>query len=360
MKSREIIYMNCLVGIVIPIYNAERYLNKCVDSIRKQTFQDWRLCLVDDGSTDESGKICDEYQKKDGRISVIHKINGGCVEARKTGVFSTDIQACSYIMFADSDDVLPQEAIERLYQTAVKYEADVVCGKTLQVWKGIIRQGGYKPPCFEISSPEIYEHDRILDELYISCFGISNFPVSLWGKIYRTSVITEGIQFEPVVQFMGEDICVVVRILPVITKLVIIPDVVYHYRIGGGTSKFMPYMINDFVNLYNYKKEYADKYKMPYDVEYLMDVELLNTTKSHFTQCYKALSKEQWIEEVKRVCGIDTVRDAAIRIMGRMDGMYDYARTIEECDVRSIGEYIKQLVHENRWRDFVKNVLYRL
>lgn len=85
MKSREIIDMNCFVGIVIPVYNAERYLSKCVDSIRKQTFQDWRLCLVDDGSTDESGKICDEYQKKDERIFVIHKVNGGCAEARKTG-----------------------------------------------------------------------------------------------------------------------------------------------------------------------------------------------------------------------------------------------------------------------------------
>lgn len=285
---------------------------------------------------------------------------GDVLKPERPDVLSPDIQACSYTMFADSDDVLPQEAIERLYQTAVKYGADVVCGKMHQVWKGIIRQGGYKPPCFEISSPEIYEHDRILDELYISFFGISNFPVSLCGKIYRTSVITEGIQFEPVVQFMGEDICVVVRILPVIPKLVIIPDVVYHYRMGGGTSRFMPYMIDDFVNLYNYKKEYADKYKMPYDVEYLMDVELLNTTKSHFTQCYKALSKEQWIEEVNRVCGINTVREAAIRIEGRMDGKKDYARMIEECDVSSIGQCIKQLVFENRWKDFIKNVLYRL
>ena len=90
-----------MISIIVPVYNAEKYLNRCIDSILKQTFTDLEIILVDDGSTDDSLKICEEYQKQDDRIIVIHKDNGGSTSARKAGV---RIAKGAYIAFVDSDD----------------------------------------------------------------------------------------------------------------------------------------------------------------------------------------------------------------------------------------------------------------
>lgn len=111
------------VSIIVPVYNVESYLHRCVDSLLNQTYTDFELILVDDGSQDRSGLICDEYKKKDSRIAVIHKINGGLSEARNAGLAS----ACGkYVIFVDSDDYLIDGALTLLTETAETECADAV------------------------------------------------------------------------------------------------------------------------------------------------------------------------------------------------------------------------------------------
>ena len=93
--------MNPKLSIIVPVYNVEQYLDKCIKSILNQTFKDFELILVDDGSIDNSGEICDEYAKKDSRVKVIHKKNGGLAAARNTGLI---IARGDYVGFVDSDD----------------------------------------------------------------------------------------------------------------------------------------------------------------------------------------------------------------------------------------------------------------
>lgn len=95
----------------MPVYKAEKYMHQCIDSILSQTFTDWECILVDDGSLDRSGAICDEYAQKDDRIRVIHKPNGGVTSARRTGV---EQASADWIMFVDADDLLEVGAIEGL------------------------------------------------------------------------------------------------------------------------------------------------------------------------------------------------------------------------------------------------------
>lgn len=114
------------VSIIVPVYNVEKYLKKCIDSILNQSFKDYELILVDDGSTDSSGKICDEYEKKDDRIKVIHKKNGGLSDARNMGI---DASSCNFISFIDSDDYIAEDMYEVLYNNLKKEDADIsVCG----------------------------------------------------------------------------------------------------------------------------------------------------------------------------------------------------------------------------------------
>lgn len=93
--------MNCLVSVIIPVYNVEKYLRECVDSVLIQTYKDIEVILVDDGSTDSSGKLCDEYGERDQRIKIIHQVNGGLSEARNTGIRNA---SGDYLIFLDSDD----------------------------------------------------------------------------------------------------------------------------------------------------------------------------------------------------------------------------------------------------------------
>ena len=142
------------IGVVIPVYNAKRYLRQCIQSVLNQTFQDFCLVLVDDGSNDGSGKICDTYAAKDSRICVIHQSNKGSVLARAAGVLSECAQAAKYICLCDADDTLEPDALRVPYEEAEKNDLDCVCAATAKMWKGIKFRSRYHAPCFE--QPKVY------------------------------------------------------------------------------------------------------------------------------------------------------------------------------------------------------------
>ena len=121
------------VSVIIPVYNVESYLRKCVDSIIGQTLINIEIILVDDGSTDRSGSICDEYRRQDGRIQVIHKANGGLSSARNVGI---DAASAPYIMFLDSDDWAEPGFCEIPYDAAVDTNSDLVIFQTCYVKDG--------------------------------------------------------------------------------------------------------------------------------------------------------------------------------------------------------------------------------
>ena len=114
-----------LISVIVPIYNVERYLEKCILSIQCQTHRDLEIILSDDGSTDHSGAICDHFAALDSRIRVIHKINGGLSDARNAGI---EVASGSYYMFVDSDDFIVPDTIEKLYLAATEHDCEIaVC-----------------------------------------------------------------------------------------------------------------------------------------------------------------------------------------------------------------------------------------
>lgn len=347
-------------AIVVPVYNTGKYkLTKCIRSILAQTYQQFVLILVDDGSKDDSGQVCDDFAQKDPRIKVIHQPNKGCVEARKTGVFSDEAQAAKFICFCDSDDTMPKDALFKLVTTAEKEQADCVCGSVCRVYRGVTLPSRFVPPCFSIAVPKAYSNAEILSELYISCFGISNYPVSLYAKLYRKELITKASNHSPIVQFMGEDLSVTLRLLPETQKLVIIPDVVYNYRIGGGTSKFMPYMLDDFLSLYRFKQELAQRYPMPQNAEYFMAVELKNIVLSWLEMCTLTgnYDKQALREEIVRVCSLTEVQEAVQQkdfAEREPDGV---RKAIQNVDVDYIEQRLAERIAAGKYRRLIKKLL---
>ena len=121
-----------MVSCIIPVYNTEKYLPRCIESVLAQTFVDWEMLLIDDGSTDASGSICDEYAAKDERIRVFHKENGGISSARNVGL---NYAQGEWIFFVDSDDSLPKTSLESLLSRSS--DANIIAGGFLFVFGGI-------------------------------------------------------------------------------------------------------------------------------------------------------------------------------------------------------------------------------
>lgn len=201
------------ISIIVPVYKAEPYLHRCVDSILAQTFTDWELILVDDGSPDQSGKICDEYAKKDQRVKVIHKVNGGVSSARQKGL---DEARGEYTIHADPDDWAEPNMLEELYNEASKKEADMVMCDFICEYKS----GGV------ICKQEIkYSHaDDILKKMFAQ-----QLHGSCWNKLIRRECYDKyNIRF-PKNIIRWEDLYVVCSLLMHPIRVAYLPKAFYHY-----------------------------------------------------------------------------------------------------------------------------------
>jgi len=174
--------MKDLISVIIPIYKVENYLRRCVDSVLSQTYSNIEIILIDDGSPDRCGEICDEYAKKDGRIKVIHKENGGLSDARNAGI---EIAQGKYITFLDSDDWIHPKYLERLYNLLKATAADIsVCNFTRTSREDVQKEES-NPVINVFTNLEALEH--LTDELYVQM-------VVAWGKLYKRKLF-DGIRF---------------------------------------------------------------------------------------------------------------------------------------------------------------------
>lgn len=198
-----------IISIIIPIYNASMYLSECLDSILSQDFTDFELLLIDDGSTDNSGEICDEYAEKDTRIKVFHQKNQGVSVARNTGL---DYAQGEYLMFVDADDILLPKGISKLYEHISSSGTDVSLAST-QVFVGDI-----------VRPYHMYPSKKTNDVI-----NNMNHP-ALWGYLFRLSLINNNhIRFTPGLAY-SEDQVFIATIAICAKSLVLIPDFVYVYR----------------------------------------------------------------------------------------------------------------------------------
>jgi glycosyltransferase involved in cell wall biosynthesis len=349
------------VAVIIPVYNVESKLKKCIKSILRQSYDKFYLILVDDGSTDNSGKICDNFSLKDNRIYVIHQENKGSVEARKSGIYSDKAKEVKYLMFCDADDEMPLKAIEILVKNAEKYQADCVCGNMnrmigrIFIPQFLIR---FTPACFRGENVKVYCHKEIMSELYESCFGISNYPVNLVAKIYRRELVTNVAKDKAIVKFMGDDLSVTLKIMPNIKKLVIVSNIVYHYRVGGGTSKFMPYMLDDFLALYHYKNQLREYYKMDPKVKIYMDIELVNVIKSYFLMCKTvgSYNEKQMNQEIFKILRIPEMKEV-VKSLNRISVRDTFMNLILDKNSEEINSYLNELCRKTRLKRRIKKIL---
>lgn len=166
-----------IISIIIPVYKVEQYLEKCVESVLAQTFHDYELILVDDGSPDQCGEICDRYALSDSRIKVIHKTNGGLSDARNAAL---DIITGAYITFIDSDDYVAPNHIESLYESLTRNNADMAIANISSVINGKVHEDFYQP----FTSETVIEGKSVFDTLFQPCAQAKLYKKSLYQNIH--------------------------------------------------------------------------------------------------------------------------------------------------------------------------------
>lgn len=218
-----------MVSIIVPAYNAERYLGACVESIISQSETDWELLLVDDGSTDTTGKLCDEYMRADSRIRAIHRENGGLSAARNTGI---DSARGDYITFLDSDDVFAPTFLERTL-AAVRETGAEIAGTSYEPFNEEIPVWRRRAEC-ERRRIESAPRRAVIQALYQRGLKGSGARMesSAWGKLYAKS-LWEGIRFREGQWY--EDLDIFYRLWPRAGKIVFIPEALMGYRQHGGS-----------------------------------------------------------------------------------------------------------------------------
>lgn len=237
-----------MISVIVPVYNMEKYLDRCIESIVNQTYTNLEIFLVDDGSTDRSGEICDQWENKDSRIVSIHKKNGGLSDARNYGIISSHGE---YISFIDSDDYIAPDFMEYLYNNRAE-KGITICGYT-QVWrKNLTRE--HKLINAQCNSEEAVSYLLSGDR------GKADFQTFAWNKLYYYDLFHS---FRYPVGKSYEDVAIIIDLLHAASEIHILKDSKYFYVMRSDSIVHQQKSIKNVLDLLeatNQQKERVDQY----------------------------------------------------------------------------------------------------
>ncbi|SMC98076.1 glycosyltransferase family 2 protein [Sporomusa malonica] len=263
------------VSIIVPVYNVQEYLRRCIDSILKQTFTDYQLILVNDGSPDQCPAICDEYAASDKRIEVIHKKNGGLSSARLAGF---QLAKGDYICFADSDDYLDECMIEKLYSSCVSEDADIaLCG---YYTANDNQAKAHKLP-FDTN---IIQKDEITSNFvlpiigHIYSLGYINLPGFLWLRLFKKEILDKKC-FVSEREFYTEDVIFNLLIAPKCQRIAIVNIPLYYYwqNLQSLTNKYRKNLWKLLLNRYYFYVDYCQQNKLSEKAKDRLDFNLFGS-----------------------------------------------------------------------------------
>lgn len=233
--------MNKLISVIVPVYNVEKYIDKCIKSILNQNYKELEIILVDDGSTDKSGEICDEYAKKDDRIKVIHKINGGLSDARNAGL---NIAKGEYIGFVDSDDYIDNDMYSTLFDLIQKHKADISIVSFREFMNGKVID------IQDSKQLDIFNRTEGIQELLLD----KKIQSYAWNKLFKAELF-KNIKFPTGKNF--EDIATTLLLFEKTQKIVRLEEPKYNYLRRNDSI----IGIKNYKTYYDYIEVILDKYK---------------------------------------------------------------------------------------------------
>lgn len=329
------------VSIIVPVYNCEKYLPKCIESILNQSYSDFELILINDGSKDNSRNICCEYQNKDNRIKFINQNNMGVSSARNNGL---DAATGMYVTFIDSDDVISRDYLSVLLKYESKYNVDLVCASFRYI-KRFGRKEDKVNEFLHIKSDE-------LQNQFIQYFHTAD--PGPWGKLFIRQIIEDNkIRFQKGIS-VGEDRLFNIDYYSHANSIVLVPDVIYYYNCTNSTSAMKTFHSN-----------ICDFYKQVYDRKsnYLIEKKL--DTKFHDAlirerELYFEYSIEHYILHVTDKDALtEYIKKTADLFLYDITDKYLYSRLARENDIENIINQWKRKNRKTYYRYILKRYLIR-
>lgn len=249
-----------MVSIIVPVYNTEKYIRNCLKSIQEQTYSDIEVILINDGSTDDSGKICDSFSEIDSRFKVFHIKNSGVSKARNIGIAEA---SGKYVVFVDSDDWLEADFCSQMVKGAEENSAQlVICGNYNESSYGSSARSVFPGDAF--FEGKAYENDILIPTMGLICEKLKN-PAKLdkltpvWARMYlRDKIISNGIQFIDLYKLPSECLQFNIDYCMVSNNALYIDKAMYHYRRNNTVSVTKPYR-NNLINKWQWWYEYIRK-----------------------------------------------------------------------------------------------------
>ena len=280
-----------LVSIIVPVYNVEKYLEQCINSLINQTYEEIEILLINDGSKDNSGKICDEYKKKDKRIKVFHKENEGLGLTRNFGI---ERAKGKYMVFVDSDDYLSTTAIETLMNYSKKYDT-VIGGYTKVTNEG-------KELFVEKYQKEEFTNENVLNKLLPRLLGsLPNIKDSIFttvcARLYSAKIINDyNIRFKSEREFQSEDLGFQFDYFRYSKYACVIDENIYYYRYNPSslTTIYKKNRFEETLKVYEYINEMIKLLELP-ESAYLRNKKMLFVQiRATLSQENKKASKRNW------------------------------------------------------------------
>ncbi len=256
--------LNTFTSVIVPVYNAEKYLCRCIDSLLTQTYENIEIILVDDGSEDKSPEICDEYAGKHSKIKVIHQANAGQSSARNAGLSAA---SGGLVMFVDSDDWIEPEMIAHLLEFKEKNNVDlVICSYCREYDSNSF-------PVHIFSGDMIFHGNEYFDKIYRRLYGPVKgelrYPEKLDSlgsacmKLYPRKIFLHADFIDTKEVGSAEDVLLNMSILKYLKSAAYIDRPYYHYRKGSGsTAKYRPALAEQWETLYRYMNSYLDRFSL--------------------------------------------------------------------------------------------------
>lgn len=351
------------VSIIVPVYNAALFLEQCLGSLITQSLNNIEIILVDDGSTDASGAICDAYATKDSRIQVIHQKNKGQTAARNAGLAASSGE---YVHFVDSDDWIDPDMEKVMYEQAISNNADIVTCDT------IFHKGRKEITARQAFDAGVYDKDGLVKHIYPKMIYSGRFfyfgiYAAMWNKLFRRELVTPHIiNVDPAVR-IGEDGLTTFASFMEASKVVIIKDTLYHYRDDNATSLTRSYCFEQFDSsllLIAYLRRIAKQYLDVYDLSHQIDIYLLYNVKSIIVEEFYYRTKRTYrhrYDYLRRIVTHPTVQEACQRVDYKHEFNHQHAHFFELLESGRFHRLLSTTVRrsiDQRLRHYVRRAVF--
>lgn len=319
--------MSALVSVIIPVYNLEKYIENCLNSITAQTYKNIEIICIDDGSTDRSAEIIKNYAATDNRVKYFYQQNSGVSAARNRGLGEA---TGDYVMFVDGDDYLHYQAVDLLYESLVKADADIVCSHFK-----ITENFGEKMSPIELPKSEKSSHEALFTEKYGSVAG-----KSACAKLYKIEIAR--LESFPVGITNGEDGYYFILLLNHNPKVFSIDCQLYYYYTRPNSTVTSRFTMKRFTMTYSFDmlceklKNSSNSFLKKYCLQYLFQSIFYNRTQAIGTACEKEVLSEskrigkKWIKDFQNNIEISLIIKISFTVFFYSRRIYELARAIQD------------------------------